>query len=62
MKNETNIVLGVLLAILIGGVIGYAFAVYDFHRQAIANRAGHWEIVGDRVEFAWGAPQDCEGR
>jgi len=61
-NNEFAVVLGVLLAIVIGGIIGYACAVYGLHREAIANRAGHWEIVADRVEFAWGTPQDCDGQ
>lgn len=60
--NELNIVLGTLFAIVLGIVIGYACAVHSFHREAVANRAGHWEIVSEQVEFAWGAPQDCEGR
>lgn len=60
-NNELAIVLGILLAIVVGVGIGYACGVWEFHREAIANRAGHWEIVGDRVEFAWGTPQDCDG-
>lgn len=58
--KELAIWLGIILALIVGCLIGYAGAVYEMHREAIANRAGHYEIVGDRTEFAWGAPQDCE--
>lgn len=57
--KEAAIWLGVALALILGILIGYASAVYNVHREAIANRAGHYEIVGERTEFAWGYPEDC---
>jgi hypothetical protein len=50
------IFLGVILAIVLGGIAGFAIATEQVHKQAIANGAGHQVIVDGRVEFAWGAP------
>ena len=53
-----NIILAlcVVLALLLGGVIGFAIAVEQVHKQAVANGAGRWipaSSIG--VEFAWGS-------
>ena len=55
-KNQRDIIylLFTLVVLAIGGFIGSAMTEYTMHRAAIANRAAHWEAVGDQAEFAWG--------
>ena len=54
--KETAIGLGVVLALLVGGILGYTLGVERTHKEAVANGSGHWIIVDGKVEFAWGAP------
>ena len=57
--KETAITCGVCLALVLGGIAGYAIGIEQTHKQAVANRSGHWTIVDGRVEFAWGpAPEE----
>jgi len=53
--KETAIVLGVVLALVLGGLMGYAFGVERIHKEAVANGQGHWTVASNySVEFAWG--------
>lgn len=58
MKDTLYAILAVL-ALVVGGIAGYAIGVHNMQREAIANRQAHYEYVtngmGDMArEFAWG--------
>jgi uncharacterized protein YneF (UPF0154 family) len=58
MKDTLYTILAVL-ALVVGGIAGYAIGIHNMQRQAVANRAAHYEYVmnglGDMArEFAWG--------
>lgn len=55
--KETALALGLILALLVGGIFGYLMAVEQVQKEAVANGSGHWTIVDGRVEFAWGPGQ-----
>jgi hypothetical protein len=53
--KETALICGGLLLLLVGGLIGYAIAVEQVHKEAVANRHGHWTVASNySVVFAWG--------
>jgi hypothetical protein len=56
MKNSTfNLVLvSIILALVVGGIFGYAIAVGEVHKTAVANGVGEWRAVnGYSNEFVW---------
>lgn len=57
--KETAIGLGIALALLVGGLVGYAIGVEQVHKAAVANGQGHWTVASNySVVFAWGpAPE-----
>jgi len=58
MKNETAIVLTIVVCVLIAftGILTYSVTIRDMQKQAVANGCGHYTIVQGGVEFAWGQP------
>ena len=52
--KEAIIALSIVLALLIGGLIGYAVAVEQVHKEAVANGTGRWVPASSQgVVFAW---------
>lgn len=50
------LILCIVLALLLGGICGYAIATESLHQEAVANGMGRWvpaSSVG--VTFAWGS-------
>ena len=57
--KETLIGVSIVLALLVGGLIGYAIGVENIHKEAVASGQGHWVAASNySVVFAWGpAPE-----
>ena len=57
--KEALVGVSIVLALLVGSLIGYAIAVEQVHKEAVANRQGYWTAAGgSTVQFAWGTPRD----
>ena len=61
MKDTLYAILAVL-ALVVGGIAGFAIGTHNMQRAAVANRAAHYEYVMNSLgdmgrEFAWGNPE-----
>lgn len=52
--KELAIALGLILTFVFGSLCGYAIAVEQVHKEAVAAGTGRWMISSPRdVQFAW---------
>lgn len=61
MKDNTflAILLTIVLALFLGGLIGYAIAVESVHKEAVASGNARWVPSGSCSNtFVWVAPRD----
>lgn len=43
--KEAAIAIALIFTLLLGGILGYALGIERVHKEAVANRQGHWTIV-----------------
>jgi hypothetical protein len=60
MKDTTfiTVILSIVLALVLGGLIGYAIAVESVHKEAVASGNARWVPSGPCSNtFVWVAPR-----
>lgn len=52
--KDIALALGIILALTVGSLIGYALGTEQIRQEAVANSTAHWVVNTDRsTTFVW---------